>query len=52
MIVNEISQNRLKVSHPLGIGSLDEKEQKIINNVIIDEHLTVLGIRKSTRQRE
>jgi ParB family transcriptional regulator, chromosome partitioning protein len=48
-IIDEISQNRLKVSHALEIVNLDEKEQKIINNAIISEDLTVRDIREITR---
>lgn len=48
-IIDEISQNRLKVSHALEIINLDQKEQKIINNAIIAENLTVRDIRVITR---
>ena len=48
-IIDEISQNRLKVSHALEIVNLDEKEQKIINDAIIGENLTVQDIREITK---
>jgi ParB family chromosome partitioning protein len=48
-IVDEISQNRLKVSHALEIINLDENEQKIINDAIISENLTVRDIRDITK---
>lgn len=48
-IIDEISQNRLKVSHALEIVNLDEKEQKIINDAVIAENLTVRDIREITR---
>jgi len=47
--IDEISQNRLKVSHALEIVNLDEREQKIINDAIISENLTVQDIRNITR---
>jgi len=43
------SQNRLKVSHALDIINLDENEQKIINDAIISENLTVRDIRDITK---
>jgi len=48
-IIDEISHNRLKVSHALEIVNLDEKEQKIINDAIIGENLTVQDIREITK---
>ncbi|MFZ0510504.1 MAG: ParB/RepB/Spo0J family partition protein [Candidatus Nitrosopolaris sp.] len=48
-IIDEISQNRLKVSHALEVINLHESEQKIINDAIISENLTVQDIRKITR---
>lgn len=48
-IIDEISQNRLKVSHALEIINLDENEQKIINDAIMSENLTVRDIRDITR---
>jgi len=48
-IIHEISQNRLKVSHAQEIINLDENEQKIINDAIISENLTVQDIRDITK---
>ena len=48
-IIDEISQNRLRVSHALEIINLDENEQKIINDAIISESLTVRDIRNITK---
>jgi len=48
-IIDEISQNRLKVSHALEVINLEESEQKIINDAILSENLTVQEIRKITR---
>ncbi len=48
-IIDEISQNRLKVSHALEIVNLDENQQKIINNAILSESLTVRDIRDITK---
>jgi ParB family chromosome partitioning protein len=43
-IIDEISQNRIKVSHALEIINLDENEQKIINDAILSENLTVITV--------
>lgn len=51
-ITDEISQNRLKVSHALEIINLDQNEQEIINNAVIAENLTVRDIREITRHSE
>jgi ParB family transcriptional regulator, chromosome partitioning protein len=48
-IIDEISQNRLKVSHAQEIINLDENEQKIITDAIISENLTVRDIRDVTK---
>ena len=48
-IIDEISKNRLKVSHAQEIINLDENEQKIINDAIISESLTVRDIRDVTK---
>ncbi len=48
-IIDQIYQNRLKVSHALEIVNLDEKEQKIINEGVVRENLTVRDIREFTR---
>jgi len=48
-IIDEISQNKLKVSHAQEIINLEENEQKIINDAIISENLTVRDIRDITK---
>jgi len=48
-IIDQISKNRLKVSHAQEIINLDENEQKIINDAIISESLTVRDIRDVTK---
>ena len=48
-IIDEICRSRLKVSHALEIINLDEEEQKIINNAIVAENLTVRDIREITK---
>lgn len=48
-IIDEISDNRIKVSHALEIVNLNEEEQKIVNNSIIGENLTVRDIREIKR---
>jgi ParB family transcriptional regulator, chromosome partitioning protein len=48
-IIDEISQNRMKVSHAQEIINLDENERKIINEAIISENLTVRDIREITK---
>ncbi len=48
-IIDEISNNRLKVSHAQEIINLDENEQQIINDAIIGESLTVRDIRDITK---
>jgi ParB family transcriptional regulator, chromosome partitioning protein len=48
-IIDEISKNRLKVSHAQEIINLDKNEQKIINDAIISESLTVRDIRDITK---
>jgi ParB family chromosome partitioning protein len=45
-IIDEIAQNRLKVSHAAELVNLDEHEQKIINDAIIGEKLTVRDVRE------
>jgi ParB family chromosome partitioning protein len=49
-ILDEISQNRLKVSHAQEIINLDENERKIINEAIMSENLTVRDIREITKR--
>lgn len=49
-IIDQISQNRLKISHALEVLNLCESEQKIINDAIISENLTVQEIRKIRRR--
>jgi ParB family transcriptional regulator, chromosome partitioning protein len=48
-VIDEISRTRLKVSHAQEIINLDENEQKIINDAIISENLTVRDIRDLTK---
>jgi ParB family transcriptional regulator, chromosome partitioning protein len=48
-IIDEITQNRLKVSHALEIINLEENEQQIINDAIVSENLTVREIRDITK---
>jgi ParB family chromosome partitioning protein len=48
-IIDEISQNRLKVSHAQEIINLDENEQKIITDTIINENFTVRDVRDITK---
>jgi ParB family chromosome partitioning protein len=48
-IIDEICRSKLKVSHALEIINLDEEEQKIINNAIVAENLTVRDIREITK---
>jgi ParB family transcriptional regulator, chromosome partitioning protein len=45
-IIDEIAQNRLKVSHAAELVNLDEHQRKIINDAIIGEKLTVRDIRE------
>ncbi|HKR57366.1 MAG TPA: ParB/RepB/Spo0J family partition protein, partial [Candidatus Nitrosopolaris sp.] len=49
-IIDEIAQNRLKVSHAAELVNLDEHEQKIINDAIIGEKLTVRDVREIRKQ--
>lgn len=49
-IIDQISQNRLKISHALEVLNLCESEQKIINDAIISENLTVQEIREIRRR--
>lgn len=49
-IIDEIAQNRLKVSHAAELVNLDEHEQKIINDSIIGENLTVRDVREIRKQ--
>ena len=49
-IIDEIAQNRLKVSHAVELVNLDEHEQKIINDAIIGEKLTVRDVREIRKQ--
>jgi ParB family chromosome partitioning protein len=49
-IIDNISQNRLKVSHAQEIINLDENERKIVNAAIMTENLTVRDIRQITKR--
>lgn len=49
-IIDDISQNRLKVSHAQEIINLDENEREIVNAAIMTENLTVRDIRQITKR--
>ena len=49
-LMDEISDNRIKISHALELVNLNEEEQKIVKNSIIGENFTVRDIREIKRQ--
>jgi ParB family transcriptional regulator, chromosome partitioning protein len=49
-IIDELSDNKIKVSHALELVNLNEEEQKIVKKSIIGENMTVRDIREIKRQ--
>jgi ParB family chromosome partitioning protein len=48
-IIDNISQNKLKVSHAIELVNLNDNDRKIITSVVIDRNLSVQSIRKIVR---
>jgi ParB family chromosome partitioning protein len=54
-IIDNILQNKLRVSHAIELVNLNERDQKIVTTAIINEKLSVQGIRglvKNAKQGE
>jgi ParB family chromosome partitioning protein len=54
-IIDNILQNKLRVSHAIELVNLNERDQKIVTTAIINEKLSVQGIRglvKNSKQGE
>lgn len=48
-IIEGLSNNQLKVSQALEIVNLEEKDQKLVNDAIVNENLTVRDVRNITK---